>query len=365
MSEELSLKLAQVRELLKSQKAEAALFGLQPNFSWLACGGEAHIPLNTDRSFGQLLVTPKDFYVFANRIEMPRLQDEVVRGLGAKPLLYDWHDSVGALQVLKDVVNPKKTLSDLGDWGTNAQPALIAPLHYSLQPVEVKRYRALGKATEAALNETCRAIKPGQSEFEIAAQLSSACWQRDLTPVVLLVATDERILKYRHPLPTKKKLKRYAMLVICTRQNGLIVAMTRLVHFGKLPADIRQRHDAVCAVDAAFHQNTRVGTPVREVFRRGLAAYAEQGFADEWNLHHQGGPCGYQGRDYLGTLTAPGVVLENQPYAWNPSITGSKSEDTILATSKGPVVITAAQNWPMVPVKWEGKTIQRPDILVR
>lgn len=115
----------------------------------------------------------------------------------------------------------------------------------------------------------------------------------------------------------------------------------------------------------AFHHSTRVGTPVREVFRRGVQAYAEQGFPDEWHLHHQGGPCGYQGRDYLGSPTAPGVVRENQPFAWNPSITGTKSEDTILATTKGPQVITAARGWPMIEVEWENKTVPRPDILVR
>ena len=62
---------------------------------------------------------------------------------------------------------------------------------------------------------------------------------------------------------------------------------------------------------------------------------------------HQGGPCGYQGRDYLGSPTAPGVVLENQPFAWNPSITGTKSEDTILATVAGPEIIT--RGWVYAP----------------
>ncbi|MBI5772200.1 MAG: M24 family metallopeptidase [Verrucomicrobia bacterium] len=365
MNAELSHKLAQVRALLKARKAQAALLGLQPNFSWLAGGNEAHIPLNSERSFGQLLVTPKKFYAFANRIEMRRQQEEVLCGLGAEPLLYEWHDAPGAAQLLRDVADPRKIVSDCGDFGTDAQPQLFAELRYSLLPVEVKRYRALGRATEAALNETCRALKPGQTEFSIAGQMADACWQRNLTPIVLLVATDERILRYRHPLPTTKKLQRYAMLVLCARQHGLIVALTRLVHFGKLPGSLRELHKAVCAVDVAFHQNTRVGTPVREVFRRGVLAYAEQGFPDEWHLHHQGGPCGYQGRDYLGSPTAPGVVQENQPFAWNPSITGAKSEDTILATAKGPQVITAAQDWPMMEISWNGNTILRPDILVR
>ncbi len=365
MTPELKTKLAQVRTLLKQQGAEAALLGLQPNFSWLACGGEAHIPLNSNLSFGQLVVTAKGFYLLANRIEMRCLQDEVVKGLGAKPLLWEWHDSSSGLKALKQVADPAKTLSDCGDWGTTARPDLFAPLHYSLQDIEVKRYRALGKAAEAALNETCRSLQPGQSEFQIAGTLSERAWARDLTPVVVLVATDERIKNYRHPRPTTKKLKKFAEVILCARQHGLIVALTRMVHFGPISKDLRLRHDAVCAVDTELHLATQVGTPVKDVFRQGVAAYDATGFADEWHLHHQGGPCGYQGRDYLGTPTADGVVLPNQPFAWNPSITGTKSEDTILATTKGPQVITPAQDWPMVSVEGDEEVWQRPDILVR
>jgi Xaa-Pro dipeptidase len=365
MNAELRAKLARVRDLLKQQRAPAALFGLQSCFSWLACGGEAHIPINNDRSFGQLLVTPRDFFVFANRIEMRCLRDEVVKGLGAEPLLWEWHDPATGAHLLRKIADPARILSDCGDWGTQARPELFHPLHYALLPQEVKRYRALGREAEAALNETCRALEPGQTEFAIAGELAARCWQRNLTPVVLLVATDDRIHRYRHPRPTKKRLKRHAMLVLCARQHGLIVALTRFVHFGPVPAEVRRRHDAVCVVDAAFHQNTRPGTRVADVFKAGVAAYSEQGFANEWMLHHQGGPCGYQGRDYLGTFDAPGLVLENQPFAWNPSITGAKSEDTILATKKGPVVITGARNWPIVTVEWNGRKFQRPDILVR
>jgi hypothetical protein len=118
-------------------------------------------------------------------------------------------------------------------------------------------------------------------------------------------------------------------------------------------------------VDTELHLASQVGTPVKDIFRQAVAAYDAVGFADEWQLHHQGGPCGYQGRDYLGTPTATGVVLENQPFAWNPSITGTKSEDTILATSQGTQVITPATNWPMVSVEDEDGLWLRPDILVR
>lgn len=365
MNAEFEHKLGQVRAVIKANKAAGALLGLQANFAWLACGGEAHVALISDRAVGQLLVTPKDFYLLANRIETPRLQDEPLKGLGAKSLLFDWFDGEGQLKALRQAIDPSKLISDTGDMGTRGMADAFAQLRFSLHPAEVKRLKELARCAETAMNLAIRALKPGISENAAIGILSEHLWRTDVTPVVLLAAFDERIRKYRHPLPTPKKLKRHAMLVLCARQGGLIASVTRLAHFGKLPAELRRKHDAVCAVDAAFITNTRVGTPVREVFRRGVEAYAEQGFADEWKLHHQGGPCGYRPRDYVGTPTAPGVVLGNQAYAWNPSITGTKSEDTILATAKGPQVLTAAQNWPMVEVEAGGETILRPDVLVK
>jgi hypothetical protein len=92
--------------------------------------------------------------------------------------------------------------------------------------------------------------------------------------------------------------------------------------------------------------------------------YEAQEFGDEWQLHHQGGASGYMGREYLGSPKAKQVVLENQPFAWNPSIAGTKSEDTILATDKGVETITASKSWPMISVDWEGAKYKRPDIMV-
>ena len=87
------------------------------------------------------------------------------------------------------------------------------------------------------------------------------------------------------------------------------------------------------------HDPECFGCGAGNAFGLGLPLPDEEGITTyvapvQFTEHHQGGPCGYQGRDYLGSPSAPGVVLENQPYAWNPSITGTKSEDTIMATTE-------------------------------
>jgi antitoxin VapB len=184
----------------------------------------------------------------------------------------------------------------------------------------------------------------------------------------LLVAADDRIMKYRHPIPTDAKVKRAVMVVVCARRWGLVCSATRLVHFGKMPPELVRKHWAAVYVDGAFISNTVMGMPFVEIFRKAQAVYAARGYADEWQLHHQGGPTGYIEREYtVNPSTPPDAKVEaGMAVAWNPSITGTKSEDTIIVTPKGPEIISTSPGWPMLTVTTDGKkTIRRPDWLVK
>jgi len=62
-------------------------------------------------------------------------------------------------------------------------------------------------------------------------------------------------------------------------------------------------------------------------------------------------------------FNTPDIVQENQALCWNPSIAGTKSEDTMLATSKGPVLLSKPVQYPILEMGIEGYTFQRPGIL--
>ena len=174
--------------------------------------------------------------------------------------------------------------------------------------------------------------------------------------MVLLVAGGDRLTQHRHPLPTGGPLGDAAMVVACGRRAGLIVSLTRFV--GAPAADA---FDRILEVDAAVNLATRPGRTVGEVFRDLQAAYVAHGFAaDEWTLHHQGGPAGYAARDLLGDPTSTAPVVESQVFAWNPSAPGVKSEDTILTTADGPQVITVDPAWPAKEVGGLLRPVPRP-----
>jgi antitoxin VapB len=56
-------------------------------------------------------------------------------------------------------------------------------------------------------------------------------------------------------------------------------------------------------------------------------------------------------------------VFYRQVYAWNPSITGTKSEDSILVGAQDNEILTRIADWPTLPVSVSGREIERPAIL--
>ncbi len=365
MSREFTEKLEKLRELLKKKRKAAALVTRQPNFSWLSCGAEARVALSTEKASASWLVTKDEVYLLANGIEMPRLKSEAISQIKYKPLTFEWHKPDGLLEAVKEVVDPKKLLSDSNDLVTRAYPELFAPLRYSLTREEVKRFRYLGKALEASIAATANGIRVEESENEIAAQMSAAAIAVGLTPVVVLVAVDERIRRFRHPLPTGKKLKRHAMLIMCARYQGLIASMTRTVYFGDVPSALESKHKAACTVDVCLQQATKLGAVTGEILNEGIEQYRSVRYGKEWEAHHQGGPCGYLPREYIVTPSTKNKVEAFQPFTWNPTVAGTKSEDTILVTNRGIDLITKSPDWPTVEVVLGKKKYTRYAILDR
>lgn len=178
-------------------------------------------------------------------------------------------------------------------------------------------------------------------------------------------AADDRVFKFRHPIPTERKIEKYLMVSVNARKWGLIVSLTRFVHFGKLPRDLKNKYEANVFIDCTLMTHTHPGLPAREVLQKGIDAYREKGYPEDWKLHHQGGPIGYTGRDYRVSFKTPDLVQENQAFTWNPSITGTKSEDTILATSKGTEMITKPILYPTLSMTVADILFTRPAIFVK
>jgi len=360
--DEITLKKNRVRDLLGSLGLGGIYIKRHGNFAWLTGGGCNYVGIATEVGVSGALITPEGEYLVCNNIEAPRMiEEEGIEDQGYEVRAFPWHQD-REREILSELVAGPLG-ADVALPGARNVAADLAALRYSLTPWEVERYRTVGELTSTAIEETAAGVRPGDRETAIVGRLAARLWDLGLDYITIFCAADDRIGRFRHPLATARQVDKRAMLCVNARQKGLIVSLTRFVQFGKVPEDIRRRYDANVRVDCVLMANTVPGRPAADAFRKGMEAYKEAGFEGEYELHHQGGAIGYEGRDYKVTFDSQQIVQENQGFTWNPSITGAKSEDTMLATKDGPVLLSHPVTFPVLEQEVEGHKFERPDIL--
>ena len=354
---------------LDQSDLDAVLLWQRPNFAWATGGGDNHILSASQVGVAAILATRTGRHCLTANIEADRIKDEELDGTDIAVHAYDWHSTPGAglASMLRDLgIDASRVASDdaAGAMGVRDMPGEFVKLRWQLTEAERNRYLEGGARTAGAIEQACVSIEPGMDEMEIAGTLDHCMLAAGVTPVVSLVATDERIHKYRHPIPTGKKLKKHSMLVTCASFGGLITNVTRFVYFGNVPGDLAKKQQSVCNVDAAANFATRPGRSLGDILADIQQAYADEGVADEWKLHHQGGSTGYAGREVFATPGEQAEALKYQAFAWNPSITGTKSEDTIIVDDDGFEIVSGhSEDWPTVVGKCKDGELPRPGIL--
>jgi Xaa-Pro aminopeptidase len=354
-------KIIRIRAFMEDMKIHYLLFNRVSSFAWATCGIASYVNRATSMGEASLLVTPSNQHLITNNIEAARLeQEDTLVEQGWEIHTTPWYKTS---ETIKGLVGKGRIGADVPYPGAIDLSLEISRLRADLTPEEGDRYQKLGRLCAEAMHRATQKIQPGQTEYQIAGVLAQEVESSGIQAIVNLVATDERIFQYRHPLPTDKNLDRYAMLVLCGRRWGLVCSITRFVHFGSLAKDLRSKSEAVAKVDATFIDATRPGSRLGDVFKKAMEVYEETGFPDEWQQHHQGGPTGYEPREHIAAPSSRYQVREGQVFAWNPSITGTKSEDTILIGERKNEVLTLIDGWPTLTVGVNNKTYERPAIM--
>ena len=361
--EEIQEKVRRVRTLLQAKGLKGVLLKRQANFSWLTAGGINLIGIATEMGETSLLITEKAKYVITSNIEAPRMiEEEGVEELGFQLKPFPWYEDQEAA-IAEELCGGGPLGCDVPYPNSVPVAEDVVRLRFSFTPSEIERYRWLGEKVARAAEETMLDTRRGEKECEVIGRLSAKLWKDRIDPIGVMGAADNRIARFRHSIPMERSINRIFMLSVNARKGGLVVCLTRFVHFGTMPAGLQAQYEATVYVDCVLMAHTRPGTPAREVLQKGIEAYRDRGFPEEWKLHHQGGAIGYQSRDYRTHFGTPDLVQEDQPFCWNPSMTGTKSEDTILATSHGPEIITPPVLYPTLSMEVAGIRFVRPAIL--
>lgn len=333
---------AQLQTLMDRTGVDVIVLRRPPNFAWFTDGGDNRVDHGSPIGVADIVVAGDHEFVLTNNIEARRMSEEQTPSF--EIMEYPWYDDpIPALrQVIGDVRlgsdAPMEEAVDLSD--------AVAELRWVLDEDARARYAQVGEDAQSALDSACSSLHPGVRELDAAAEVAAACGRAGLFSPVILAAADDRISAFRHPVPGQARAQHRLMLVLCAERGGLFANMTQFVHFDQPDAQLRERLETCSWILQCMREATAPGRPLADVLQVAKQLYADAGFPDEWKLHHQGGLTGYASRELVATPTTDQPIQIGQAFAWNPSITGAKAEETFLLSEDGPRVLARGRLLP-------------------
>src|SRR5215212_7940082 len=279
-----------LRELMDVHGVEALLLSSPANFAWYTGGADNRVDHGDPVGVASVLLTMDDAYILTNNIEAPRMREEQTPQM--EVVEHPWYEEPAAL--LRELAGGAGVGTDFPFTSGPDLSAEISPLRYVLDPDAIDLYRDLGEDTVVAVSEAAASVSPDTDELDAAAQLSAACLGRGMFAPVLLAASEERLVRHRHPVPRRMR-----------------------------------------------EETTHEGSTLAQAFEDCRRFYAEAGFPGGWKDHHQGGMTGYASREIIATPGTQQEVKVGQAFAWNRSLERAKAEETFVLGPDGPEVLAS------------------------
>jgi Xaa-Pro dipeptidase len=351
-----------VARILHELGCEGLLILEPENFYWLTSGGTARGILDP-RALPCLYFTAEARWVISSSADSQRLFDEELDGLGFQLKEWPWH--WGRAQLLADLCQGKTVACDLAISACKPAAEVLRKHRCRLTEYEKACYRALGQLLAHALEATGRTLNRGESEREVAGQLSHRLYHRGAYPILISVAADGRSRVYRQGGFTNTAIRHYAFLMASARKYGLCATASRMICFEQMDPQLRQEYDAACRVSATYMAGSWPDAIPKQILVAGRRIYQLTGAEHEWQQAPQGHITGHTPVVLNLTPSTEELLQSGWAVTWFPSVGAACCGDTFLITDDGPISLTPAENWPLKRIRVQGAEFLRPDILVR
>lgn len=352
--------LKRIRVWMGKKGYDGVILGRRDSYAWISQGAENHVVTNSPEGVAYYVITGETLSLIADSSDAARMgaEQNLLQGTVVE---VPWYESVE--ERLREMASRGRFVSDTGIAGTENVLEGLIELRMVLSEEEKVRYKLVGRECAKIVEHVCSTARPGDTENEVAAQLKGLCFQKGISPDCVLAGSDSRILDYRHPLPTDKPIEKSLMVVLGGEKYGLNISMTRMVYFGDIPKEIEERYKKTQYIFACMQTMMKEGLSYGDYFEQVKSLYREAGWEDEWKSHHQGGPTGYQCREWFALPGMDSVMHTNQAYAWNPTILGTKCEETTILKEQGVITLTRTENWPCSTITTPYGTYESANIL--
>jgi len=359
---DIDAKQARVAALLKQVNCEGLLVLDPDNFAWLTGGAVARSILDP-AALPALYFSAEQRWLLVSNAASQRLFDEEIDGLGFQLKEWPWH--LGRAQLVADLCQGRTVACDVTLGEARSVADHLRLLRRTLTSYEQACLRALGLVLSHALEATCRTLATGETEREVAGQVSHRLIHRGALPLSVSVAADGRSRTYRQFGFTSAPVQKYAVLMATARKYGLCATASRSVSFGPPDDATRAEHNAVCKVGATYVASTWPDALPREILAAGRRVYGLIGHEHEWRLAPQGHLTGRAVVELALTPATDDLFQEGWAVTWHAGVGAACSCDTFLITDAGPRVVTPTEPWPLKRIRIQGADFVRPDILQR
>ncbi len=357
------VKEQRIRELLPTLGYQSLLITRRENFAWLSCGHKAVVSYISETSPVFLLITPEKKYAIGYSMDLPRTFEEELDGQGYEPISLSTFGK-SPLEKAIELADGKLAVDDCFPGLDNIEEQVLK-IHEPFTPEEMVRYDSVCKESAAIIKELAVWVKPGITERQMLARMWGMYLDQGFEGDCMFIVSDERIKRYRHGVPSDKPIEKHLIIAPAVSKAGLHVQISRIVHFGEPPADIRKRHDVVSAIQAAVLNMTKPGVRLASMRQKVFDLFDQFGYPEEKHNHMHGGPTGYRNSYPERCADTEAVAIPNMAFTWYITVQGAKSEETVLLGKEGISIATDNHDWPMMDIDVDSNTIRLPDIMIK
>ena len=356
-------KLKRVRAYMTDKNYDGMVIGRRDNFAWITFGGDNKVFRCSQEGASLLLITDDKVYLCGYTMDADRVMDEELEGLDIVKMEVKWFECSPA-QKIAAFMDGKRIISDIHyeGWTENNKDIIYMQTPYTLY--EKKRYKEVGAAIDRLFAAVADQIKPGMTEQEIAAIAAGLFEKEKMTVKVLLVGSDERIAKYRHPIPSDKKVEKVVLLHVASDKFGMHGNITRMICFGEVPKQLEQDYDLLNRCMASTFSMLKPGMRYRPILEKRIEILKQENKEFEMELHFPGAFTGYNIGDSEPVIENE-TIREDMCFDWFMTVTGAKVEELAMTAEGGAEVLSVAGYWPTKVYKAGCYACELPVILVK
>jgi Xaa-Pro aminopeptidase len=356
-------KCRRVRNFLDENGFDAMILGRRDNFAWFTYGGDNKIFRSSDIGFGILVIKKDSITLVAQTMDAARIMDDELSGLPIECISLKWFEESREEKAIK--IAGDKVVSDYPIKGADCRFEDIVSLHLPYTPWEVIRYEEVGALNDRLYAQVADQIKPGMTEQYVESIVMQVFGEHVMIPKVLLVGSDERIAKYRHPNASDKKIEKLLLFHTAADKYGMHAVISRMVYFGdKLPIDIEKKYELLNRCQASTFSMLKPGGRFAPMLEARKAILAEAGMLNEFDNHLPGAFTGYF-IGGCGPVIANEKIVDTMCFDWFMTVTGAKVEELSMATPAGGRVLSVSGAWPVKEYSVGDYKCQLPQILLK